>query len=83
MNCLFRILIKIESIFYKNEEYCDDCQRKNIFLINMKMNHVYEDQKISLWIVTRPEPTNLIDGTIYMIVRDQFDFHVRLGKFFQ
>ncbi|CAF4061192.1 unnamed protein product [Rotaria sp. Silwood2] len=46
----------------------------------MKMNHVYKDQQLSLWIVTRPESTNMTDGTIYMVVRGKFDFHIRLKQ---
>ncbi|CAF1092693.1 unnamed protein product [Rotaria sordida] len=73
--------VLIQSLTFNydnNEDHFDDSYRQNIYLIEMKMNHVYKDQQLSLWIVTRPESTNMIDGTIYMVVRDKFDFHIRL-----
>lgn len=60
----------------------DDVDLSEMCLLGMKLNHVYDDHQLCLWIVTKPEPTNLVDGTIYMIVRDKFDFHIRLGKSF-
>lgn len=65
-----------------NEEQCTDCHLTNISLIQMKINRIYKDQQIYLWIVTQPEPKNLIDGTTYFIVHDQYDFHIRLSKIF-
>lgn len=75
------VLIQSTSYASRNDDQCEDCHRTDISLIQMKVNQVYKDQKLSLWIVTQPEPTNLIDGTTYLIVRDQYDFHIRLGKF--
>jgi hypothetical protein len=60
---------------------CDDCRRSSISLAKMKLNHIHQNQQLSLWIVTQPEPTNSLDGTIYFVVRDQHDFHIRLSKF--
>jgi len=75
------VLLQSMSFSHFNDDHCEDCHRSNISLIEMKINHIYKDQQLSLWIVTQPEPTNLIDGTTYFIVRDQFDFHIRLSKF--
>jgi hypothetical protein len=71
--------VLLQSLNY-TDNHCDDCHRTNICLFEMKINHIYKDHKLSLWIVTQPQPTNLIDGTTYLIVRDQYDFHIRLGK---
>ncbi|CAF3539747.1 unnamed protein product [Rotaria sp. Silwood1] len=72
------VLIQSLTVNYNSEEHFDDNHRHNIHLIEMKINHVYKNQQLSLWIVTRPESTNMVDGTIYMVVRDEFDFHIRL-----
>ena len=52
---------------------------KTISIENMKINQVYENEKILLWVVTQPEITNLSDGTIYLVVHDTNHFHIRLG----
>jgi hypothetical protein len=75
------VLLQAITIPHLQEDQCEDCRRSNISLIEMKLNHVHKDQQLSLWIVTQPEPTNLVDGTIYFVVRDQYDFHIRLSKF--
>jgi hypothetical protein len=74
------VLLQSLTAVLKDEGHCESCRRANISLIEMKINHMYKNQQIPLWIVTRAQSTNLIDGTIYLIVRDQFDFHIRLGK---
>jgi hypothetical protein len=75
------VLLQSLTFPHLDEDDCDDCHRSNISLIAMQINHVYKDQQLPLWIVTQPKPTNLIDGTTYCIVRDQYDFHIRLSKF--
>ena len=75
------VLLHSSTTLHTIEDHLNDCHRSNVCLIEMKMNHVYNGQQLPLWIVTRSEPTNMIDGTIYLIVRDQFDAHIRLGKF--
>lgn len=75
------ILVHSTDTFNTCDGECDDDDElMDMPLLGMKLNHLYEDQQLSLWIVTKPEPTNLIDGTVYLIVRDKFDFHIRLGK---
>jgi hypothetical protein len=77
------VLLQSITFYHFNEDdHCEDCHRSNISLIEMKINHVYKDQQLPLWVVTQPQSTNLIDGTTYLVVRDQYDFHVRLGKIF-
>ncbi|CAF3416596.1 unnamed protein product, partial [Rotaria sp. Silwood2] len=63
------VLLQSLTVHYNNQDHFNDNDRQNIYLIEMKMNHVYKDQQLSLWIVTRPESTNMTDGTIYMVVR--------------
>ena len=74
------VLLQTLNIPNGHEDQCDDCRRRNISLIDMKLNHIHEDHQISLWIVTQPQPTNLVDGTFYVVVRDQHDHHIRLSK---
>lgn len=74
------VLLQALNVPYGHEDQCENCRRKNITLIDMTLNHLHEDQQISLWIVTQPEPTNLVDGTIYLIVRDEHNLHIRLGR---
>jgi hypothetical protein len=75
------VLLHSLTINLNNEGYLNDSHRPTICLLEMKMNHVYKGKQLPLYTVTRPEPTSMIDGTIYLIVRDKFDFHIRLGKF--
>lgn len=63
-----------------NEDHCDNCHRTATTLLEMKMDHIYEKHQLTLWIVTEPQSTTMVDGTIYMVVRDQFNFHTRLSK---
>lgn len=72
------VLLQALNIPYGHEDQCDDCRRRNITLIDMKLNHIHEDHQISLWIVNQPQPTNLVDGTFYVVVRDQHEHHIRL-----
>ncbi|CAF0718792.1 unnamed protein product [Adineta ricciae] len=65
-----------DSIEHQN--HCDDSQRKDISLIDMKLHQLAENCQLSLWIVTQAKLTNMIDGTIYMVARDKFDRHIRL-----
>ena len=74
------LLRSLTTCYHANNSH-NDCHKKTISLIEMKIDHIYKDQQLPLWIVTQPEPTNLIDGTTYLVVRDQYDFHIRLSKF--
>ena len=74
------VLLQALNIPYGHEDQCENCCRRNITLIDMTLNQIHEDQQISLWIVTQSQPTNLVDGTIYLIVRDKHNLHIRLGR---
>lgn len=74
------VLLQALNVPYGHEDQCENCRRKNITLVDMTLNHLHEDQQISLWIVTQAQPTNLVDGTIYLIVRDKNNLHIRLGR---
>ncbi|CAF1317832.1 unnamed protein product [Rotaria magnacalcarata] len=72
------VLLCSSTVDFTNEDHCDDNHQQNISLMEMKMNHFYENQQLSLWIVTQPESTRMVDGKIYMVVRDELHFHIRL-----
>ncbi|UJR38350.1 hypothetical protein I4U23_031020 [Adineta vaga] len=49
------------SCTIEHKDQCDDCHRTDISLIEMKLDEVADDCQLSLWIVTQPQPTNMVD----------------------
>ena len=74
------VLLRSSSHGYTEKESLEHDDRPNVYLTEMKANRVFHGRQLSVWIVTPAALTTMLDGTIYLTVRDAFHFHIRLGK---